>query len=133
MHFAAHAIDSTSASHLMKLLVVDDNVDSADSLGMLLDCLGADVTVVYDGASALDIYESLQPTAVILDLGMPGMDGCEVARRLRKRDSSAMLIALTGWGGKEDLERTRKAGFNHHWVKPLKVEALEETLGSLRG
>ncbi|HEX4412928.1 MAG TPA: ATP-binding protein [Lacipirellulaceae bacterium] len=116
-----------------RILVVDDNVDSAKTLGMLLKYLGADVQVVNDGVEALAAVEKYRPDVVLLDIGMPGMDGYEVARRIRERKGfgSVTLIALTGWGQEEDRRRTREAGFDHHLVKPADIVALQSLLGTL--
>ena len=118
-----------------RILVVDDNRDSAESLGMLLEFLGADVKVALDGPGALEAYERYDPAVVLLDIGMPGMDGYEVARRIRtdfpNRDTA--IVALTGWGQEEDRRRARAAGFDHHLIKPADVGALQALLGSLGG
>ena len=119
-----------------RVLVVDDNQDAADSLALLLQLDGHDVRVVYDGAAALAALDAAQPwrpAVVLLDLGMPGMDGLEVARRLRANDAAAatLLVALTGWGQHTDRERTRAAGFDHHLVKPVDARALQALLASL--
>lgn len=117
-----------------RILVVDDNHDAAESLGMLLDLLGAEVRVEHDGPSALAAAAEWMPTVVLLDLGMPQMDGYEVAGRLRREPSlkNIMLIALTGWGQEEDRERTKSAGFDHHLVKPVDVDVLETLLVSMQ-
>src|SRR6185369_9136890 len=101
-----------------RLLVVDDNRDAADSLGLLLKTLGAEVRVVYGGEAALQALDDCRPSAILLDLGMPGMDGHEVARHVRQRPDhrEVVLVALTGWGQKEDVDRTRESGFDHHWI-----------------
>jgi len=113
-----------------RVLVVDDNRDGAQSLGLLLKLLGAEVQVVHDGAAALEIIPSYAPTVVLLDIGMPGMDGYEVARRIRERPEGRdlMLIALTGWGQEADRQRTSQAGFDHHLLKPADIAALESLL-----
>lgn len=113
-----------------RVLVVDDNEDSAASMGMLLNFLGTDVQVAHDGPTALAIIESYRPDVVLLDIGMPGMDGFEVARQVRQRVdfNNIMLIALTGWGQTEDRNRTRAAGFDHHLVKPANITALQSLL-----
>jgi CheY-like chemotaxis protein len=113
-----------------RVLVVDDNEDSAASLGMLLEFLGTDVQIAHDGATALTIIESYRPDVVLLDIGMPGMDGFEVARRVRQHVdfNNILLIALTGWGQSEDRDRTRNAGFDHHLVKPADITALQSLL-----
>ncbi len=116
-----------------RVLVVDDNRDAAESLGLLLKLLGAEVRVVNDGPSALEILPSYRATVVLLDIGMPGMDGYEVARRIREQPESRdlMLIALTGWGQEEDRRRTSQAGFDHHLIKPADMTALKSLFMSL--
>jgi two-component system, sensor histidine kinase len=116
-----------------RLLVVDDNRDAADSVGLLLRRLGADVQVVYSGEAALLALDAHRPVVVLLDIGMPGMDGHEVARAIRRRTEHdhVVLIALTGWGQREDVLRTRDAGFDHHLIKPLDLNTLEKLLASI--
>ncbi len=116
-----------------RVLVVDDNRDAAESLGMLLKLLGAEVQVVFSGPDALEALATYRPSVVLLDIGMPGMDGHEVARRIRQqRGSEEMtLIALTGWGQEEDRRRSQSAGFDYHLIKPADVNALETLLLSL--
>jgi PAS domain S-box-containing protein len=117
---------------LRRVLVVDDNHDAADSLGMLLQFLGAEVMVVHDGRAALDAMKTFQPAVVLLDLGMPGMNGLEVARRMREdpQTRAATLVALTGWGQREDRRRTHEAGFDYHLVKPADVSTLQSILST---
>jgi len=109
------------------ILLVDDNVDAADTLASLLRARQHDVVTAFSGPAALDLAEQIQPEVVILDLGMPEMDGCEVAEELRARDEGEelVLVALTGWGGMEDRQRTAAAGFDYHFVKPAKLEEIE--------
>ena len=116
-----------------RLLVVDDNQDAANSLAVLLRLQGHEVRVAHDGVSALEAASELRPTVVLLDLGMPGMDGYEVARRIRQTAGlqKTVLAALTGWGQREDRRRTAKAGFDHHLVKPVDPQALESLLAGL--
>ncbi len=118
---------------LIRVLIVDDNRDAADSLCMLLEILGADVKVAHDGAEALDALKVHRPAVVFLDLGMPGMDGYEVARRIRQHPEShdTTLIALSGWGQDKDRLATEAAGFDHHLVKPAEIDALQELLRSV--
>jgi two-component system, sensor histidine kinase len=113
-----------------RILVVDDNRDAAETLGDLLAALGATVSVVNSGDAALEILESFNPDTVLLDIGMPEMDGYEVSRRIRATPShgDALLIALTGWGQEHDLRRSRGAGFDHHLVKPPDIEKLRDLL-----
>jgi PAS domain S-box-containing protein len=112
------------------ILVVDDNLDAAESLALLLKALGAEAQVAGDGAQALEIFARREPDVVLLDIGMPGMDGYEVAREIRSRHpaSPVMLVALTGWGQEKDRRRAVEAGFDHHLVKPAEIEALEKIL-----
>ena len=110
----------------LRVLVVDDNLDANQSLQSLLESLGATVAAASGGLEALSVFESFRPDAVLLDIGMPGMDGYEVARRIRALPSgdATQLIALTGWGQQEDVRRCMQAGFDHHMVKPLDVDKL---------
>jgi signal transduction histidine kinase/ActR/RegA family two-component response regulator len=114
-----------------RVLVVDDNHDAADSLSILLRLLGADVRIAYNGPDALDAFSTYQPNVVLLDIGMPGMDGHEVAERIRSQSRSVILVGLTGWGQEKDRKRSQAAGFDHHLVKPADVGALEALLTSL--
>jgi signal transduction histidine kinase/CheY-like chemotaxis protein len=109
-----------------RILIVDDNRDSADTLAVLLRTLGAIISVVYTGRAALEAFDAFDPDVVILDIGMPEMDGYDVARRIRSRANCAhvLLIALTGWGQDHDRERARAAGFDHHVVKPPDIDTL---------
>ncbi|HEX8788834.1 MAG TPA: PAS domain S-box protein, partial [Telluria sp.] len=113
-----------------RILVVDDNRDAADTLGLLLEADGAEVRVVYDGRSALAMAEAFLPSSVLLDIGMPGMDGFEVARRLRQdeRFMHLRIVALTGWGQDTDRRQTRNRGFSNHLTKPVSVEDLQQVL-----
>lgn len=115
---------------LCRMLVVDDNQDAADSLGLLLEALEYEVRVVYDGATALSILGEFKPAVVLLDIGMPDMDGYETARRIRQRPEGrdVSLIALTGWGQEDDRRRTQEAGFDQHLVKPVEIEVLQGLL-----
>ncbi|QJW98524.1 N-6 DNA methylase [Frigoriglobus tundricola] len=117
-----------------RLLVVDDNVDAADTLATLLRLSGHDVRVAHSGAAALAVVTDYRPDMAFLDIGMPGMDGYEVARRLREQPGlqRAVLVAVTGWGSPEDRRRTTEAGFDHHLVKPVEPAVLEKLLAGLR-
>jgi CheY-like chemotaxis protein len=116
-----------------RLLVVDDNQDAAMSLALLLKLQGHEVRVANDGHSALEIASTFRPSVIFLDIGMPVMDGYEVARRLRQQPEleKVVLVALTGWGQKEDRRRSREAGFDHHLVKPAEAKMLEALLAEL--
>ena len=114
-----------------RILVVDDSEDAANSLARLLTRrYGQELRVANDGLDALAVAAEFRPEVVLLDIGLPGMDGNEVARRLRETPESAktVLIALTGWGGEADLERSTRAGFDHYLVKPADPDAILELL-----
>jgi PAS domain S-box-containing protein len=127
---SARAAGSSVADQYV--LVVDDNVSSADSLSTLLQAYGYQVQVVYDGKLALERVQERVPDVVLLDIGMPQMDGYEVALRMREnpRLAATRLIAVSGYGQEEDRQRSRQAGFNHHLVKPVDIDVLLDLLGS---
>ena len=114
-----------------RILVVDDNIDGANSLALLLRALGHEVHVAHDGAEALEAARRLQPQVVFLDIVMPGMGGYEVARRLRVDMPSADLrvYAMSGFGQDADRQRSIEAGIDQHLVKPLEREVLDRLFG----
>ena len=116
-----------------RVLVADDLRDSADSLGLLIELMGHAVEVAYDGEEALRVAEQFRPDVVLLDLGMPKLDGFEVCRGIRTAPwgASVRLVAQSGWGQDEDRRRTAEAGFDHHIVKPIDPEALEVLMQTL--
>jgi two-component system CheB/CheR fusion protein len=113
-----------------RILVVDDNETAAKMLGMLLEALGNEVRTAFDGLAALDMAGEFRPDIVLLDIGMPKIDGYEVARRFRQESwgQQVVLAALTGWGQEEDKRRARAAGFDHHFVKPIEPAVLQRFL-----
>ena len=117
-----------------RLLVVDDNRDAAESMSMLLELWGHDVAYAYDGPSALQTAEQWHPQAVFLDIGLPGMDGYEVAEKLRELPNAkdTVLIAITGYGQEDDRLRSQRAGIDHHLVKPVAPDALRNLIDSLQ-
>ncbi|KQY88294.1 ATP-binding protein [Pelomonas sp. Root1444] len=113
----------------LHVLVVDDNVDAAESLADLLRMMGAEVSVAHDGAQALHLADGNSPDLVFLDIGLPGMDGYETAREWRRRfGTGARMIALTGYGSEEDRRRALGSGFDGHLIKPVTVEVIETLL-----
>ena len=128
---APHA--PTAALSSRRVLVVDDNEDAAESLAVLLRMQGQDVQVASNGPAALELAEAFRPQVVFLDIGMPGMDGYEVARRLRALPQlgDVVLIAQTGWGQEDDRRLSREAGFDEHLVKPTDPAALRSLLEAL--
>ncbi len=113
-----------------RVLIVDDTPEVADSFAMLLEILGAQVQVAYSGAQGLAASSEFEPELVFLDIGMPGMDGFETARRMRDQPAGrkAVLVALTGWGEGETIRRIKEAGFNLHLTKPASMGELEALL-----
>jgi CheY-like chemotaxis protein len=114
----------------LRILVVDDNSDAADSLGLALRMMGHVVATVHDGIDAVETTASFHPDVILLDIGLPGISGYEVARRIRERidGDDVILVALTGWGQEEDRHRSREAGFDHHMTKPVDFPILQKLL-----
>jgi two-component system, chemotaxis family, CheB/CheR fusion protein len=113
-----------------RILVVDDSSVQAKSLSMLLELMGHEVRLAHDGPSALQISTEFRPDIALIDVGLPGMSGFEVARRIREQPElrHMVLIAQTGWGREEDREQSREAGFDHHLAKPIDHQLLEKIL-----
>ena len=118
-----------------RVLVVDDNVDAAATLEVLLKSLGHETRMAHDGARALDIAREFRPEVILLDIGMPGLDGYEVARRLRAMNhgQNFCIVAITGWGQDADRTRTKEAGFDVHLVKPVDLRVLSKVLDDRNG
>jgi PAS domain S-box-containing protein len=128
--------DDLQQSHARyRILIADDNRDGADSLAMLLQVMGHDVETAYAGDEAVEVAEQMRPDAILLDIGMPKLNGYDACRRIRSESwgRETLLIALTGWGQEEDRRRTRDAGFDLHLVKPVTSAALLEVLASELG
>jgi CheY-like chemotaxis protein len=110
-----------------RVLVVDDNADAAETLSQLLEILGHMPATANDGTSALQAFDAFTPDVVLLDIGLPDLDGYEVARRIRAgSERPVRLVALTGWGQAEDKRRAAEAGFDAHWTKPVDPARLHE-------
>lgn len=126
--------ESAEVAKVRRILVVDDNQDSAQSLGMLLKLMGNEVRLAYDGPSALAVLQEFSPTMALLDIGLPGMTGYELARKIRgtPRFQNVLLVAQTGWGQDEDRRRSAEAGFDAHLVKPVDPAVLQELLQNLK-
>jgi PAS domain S-box-containing protein len=120
-----------AASQRLRVLVADDNHDAAQTLSVLLELLGHEVRTAVDGQEAVDRAAAFRPDVVLLDIGMPRMDGYTAARRIREQVPGALLIAVTGWGRREDMREAAAAGFDHHLVKPVSPEQLVKLLASL--
>ena len=119
-----------SSGQPCKVLVIDDNRDQAESLGKLLSLMGHDVRLGFDGEEALRLALDFRPDVALLDLGLPKLNGCEVAKRMRSdpRVKDTLLLAQTGWGQDDDLRRTKEAGFDHHLLKPVDLGRLKAIL-----
>ncbi|GJH13762.1 response regulator [Caballeronia novacaledonica] len=117
-----------------RILLVDDSDDAALAMSMLLEALGHEVRTEHDGPRALASIDDFKPDVVVLDIGLPGMSGFDVAREMRKRDAtrSVLLLALTGWGSEADRQSALDAGFDHHLTKPVDVTDLEALLARPR-
>jgi signal transduction histidine kinase/ActR/RegA family two-component response regulator len=127
----APAAESRASIATRRVLVVDDNRDAADALGFLLGTHGAEVRVAYDGTTALEAIRDFVPEVAVLDLGMPGITGFELARHLREvTPARVVLIALTGWGQQHDRLLSAEAGFDHHLVKPVEWAELQRLIAT---
>jgi DNA-binding response OmpR family regulator len=118
-------------SRSLSVLIVDDDPDSADSLALLLEHWNHRVCVAYDGQAAIDIYRSQLPEIVLLDVGLPDIDGYEVARALKREPHQAVLVALSGYGSDDERHPATEAGFDRHFVKPVNLHELESLLTSV--
>jgi CheY-like chemotaxis protein len=126
------SVDSVALERSLRVLVVDDNQDAAEMLVAMLSAWGQQTAVAYDGLQALAEAERFTPDVVFLDIGMPGLDGYETARRLRQEPwgRHATIVAVTVWGQQTDRERSQAAGFNHHLVKPVAPAALRSLIAN---
>jgi CheY-like chemotaxis protein/two-component sensor histidine kinase len=117
----------------LRILIVDDNRDGADSLGMMLRMMGNDTRTAYDGQEGVDVAGEFRPDVILLDIGLPRLNGYEACRRIRGQPWGAgvVLIAVTGWGQEEDRRRSHEAGFDKHMVKPVDPTALMKLLAEL--
>ena len=124
---------SSRTTALRRILVVDDNRDSATTLAMLLSLTGNETKTAFDGLEAVETAATFRPDAILLDIGLPKLNGYEVARKIREQPwgQQMVLVALTGWGQEEDRRKSSEAGFNGHLVKPVDHAALMKLLGEL--
>ena len=113
-----------------RILVADDNRDNAESLSTLLTITGHETRMAHDGVEAVEAAEQFRPDLILLDIGMPRMNGYDACRRIREQEwaRSMVIVALTGWGQEEDRNRSKEAGFDHHMVKPVEYHALMKLL-----
>ena len=120
--------DTSSHSKIKRILVVDDNVDAVEMIEILLSGDGHTIRTALDSKTGIEIAKTFQPEICLLDIGLPEIDGHELARILRQMMPEVMLIALTGWGQSEDRRQSKEAGFNHHLVKPIDFETLKKLI-----
>jgi CheY-like chemotaxis protein len=113
-----------------RILVADDNIDAASSLGMLLEMMGHEVCIVHDGVEAIEKATTFGPDIILLDLGMPQLNGYEACARIREQPSNkgTLIVALTGWTQDDKKQRSQQAGFDFHLIKPVELPALEKLL-----
>jgi len=123
-------LSGQQAAHPRRLLIVDDNQDTAESLSMLLELMGHEVSTAHDGLAAIAAASKSHPDVILLDIGLPKLNGYETARRIREEawGKSMHLIAVTGWGQDDDRTRAKEAGFDHHLTKPLDIPTLQRLL-----
>jgi CheY-like chemotaxis protein len=112
-----------------RVLVADDNIDAGESLAMLLRLDGHEVELASNGPQAVELFDRMKPEIAILDIGMPGLNGYEVAMRIRQKASDTVLIAVTGWGQEADKARAAASGFDHHFTKPVEPAVLSALVG----
>jgi PAS domain S-box-containing protein len=131
-HDTSHDFESAKPAVKQRILVVDDNADALESLSRLVTLMDNEVRRARDGLEALEVARAFKPDVVLMDLGMPNLDGYEAARRIRQEPwgRAVVLVATTGWGQDEDRRRTAEAGFDRHLVKPISMSALQEVLSS---
>lgn len=117
-----------------RVVVADDNSDAAHSLALLLETLGHQTRIAHNGVQALGIAHEFRPEVVMLDIGMPGLDGHDLARRIRAESwgQDMVLVAVSGWGQDEDKEQGRESGFDHYLVKPVALPTLEALLADIK-
>lgn len=131
---AGNSEQAVAAAGHLRVLVVDDNVDAALSMAMMLNVMGNETRTAHDGLQAIEVAADFRPDVVLLDIGMPKLNGYETARRIREQPwgRHVVLAAITGWGQDDDRRRSQEAGFDHHLVKPIDLAALQKLLVSKR-
>ncbi len=129
------AISAPARNLGLRVLIVDDNRDSADSLAMVLQLLGHDTSTAYDGFEGIAMAQAFAPQAILMDIGLPKLNGYEACRRIRALPETQrpVIVAITGWGQEADRQRSQEAGFDHHMVKPIDISPLVEILGAIEG
>ncbi|MCC7037710.1 MAG: response regulator [Alphaproteobacteria bacterium] len=118
----------------MNILIVDDDKDSAMTLGWLVEMLGQDYKLAHSGQEALDVAPGYNPSLVLMDISLPGMTGYEACQKMRQNPALAhtIIAAQTGWGEEQHRQKSKEAGFDHHLVKPVSIASLQELLDTVR-
>ena len=126
-----HSTAKTPTQHSKRILIVDDNEDALTALSTVLELIGHETTIVTEGFSAIDKACQLKPDIILLDIGLPGLNGYDICRNLRQRNEfqHTLIIAQTGWGEKKDIELAQAAGFDNHLTKPVSIEKLKQLIG----
>jgi CheY-like chemotaxis protein len=126
---------SQATGHPLRVLVVDDNQDTAMGLSLLIQALGHESRMTHDGLSAVEAAKHYRPNLVLLDIGLPGISGYEVAKQLRQQATleDSVLVAVTAWSQNEDKRRAAEAGFDHHLVKPADFGQLQQIVATVAG
>jgi CheY-like chemotaxis protein len=133
LHVQAMATEPAVEPHSRRVLVVDDNPDNLQTTGMFLTMFCHDVRTASTGPEAIETAEAFKPDAVVLDIGLPGMDGYEVARRLRDSDcKSSLIVAVSGYGQEQDVKHALASGFDRHLTKPINLDELADLVASSR-
>lgn len=132
MHRLAPGTFDGTLEHFQRILVVDDNYDSAKTLSVMLELMGNETHSAHDGLAAVEAAEAFRPDLILLDIGLPKLNGYDACRRIRDQPWSQgmVIVAITGWGQDEDRCRSRDAGFDEHLVKPVDVDELTRILAA---
>lgn len=128
-----HPSGASGESVRRRILIADDNEDSATAMAMIFKLMGNEVRMATDGLEAIQIAEAFRPELILMDIGMPEMNGYDACRQIRKQPwgDSIVIAALTGWSREEDQRHAQDAGFNHHLIKPIDPDCLEKLLEDL--
>lgn len=131
---ATSGVETPAHGSKLRILIVDDNQDGANSLAMMLKLIGNETRTAYDGEQGIDVAEAYRPDVILFDIGLPKLNGYEACRRIRQRawGKTPIIIAVTGWGQEEDRRRSQEAGFDHHLVKPVDPRALMQLLATFK-
>jgi CheY-like chemotaxis protein len=130
MSESCHPMFEADPAKRLRILVVEDNTDTAHAMSEVLELWDHEVRLAYDGPGAIDVALAYQPEVILLDIGLPGMDGYQVAQVLRqdRRFTTTLMVAITGYGQPDDIRKSQEAGINYHFTKPINLGALQDLL-----